>query len=252
MLDPSTPPGKLMSALRQHLKQRGLSYRDVASQLRVSENTIKRYFSGRGVTIDVLQRLAEVVELDLLSLVQQAQDHVGVRRGLNAAQLAALSERGPATMVYMLISSGWTVSQLVREFDLADQIDAVLHKLEGLGLIHRLPGRGLRLLVKPEFEGGGGYGQLLELARDRAQQVLRETDLRREECEWAICPVRLSAESIAEMRRLIERFQSELRALERRDLSRSTDYTQWYSALVVARPISRKSFQPQSVECADA
>jgi len=251
MLDPSTPPGKLMGALKQHLKQKGLSYRDAASRLRVSENTIKRYFSGRGVTIDVLERLAEVVDLDLLSLVLQAQDHVGVRNGLSRAQLAALSEPGPTTTVYMLINIGWTVSQLVREFDLADQIDDILRELEGWGLIRRLPGRGLQLLVKPELEGGG-YGQLSELAMDRAQQALREADLHNEECEWAICPVRLSAESIVELRRLIDRFQNELRALERRDLSRSTDHTRWYSALIVARPMSRKSYQHQSARCSQA
>src|SRR5579862_4173423 len=75
VLDNSTPAGRLLVALKQQLRVKGLHYRDVATRLKISERTVKRYFSGKGLTIDILQRLADVVGLDMMSLVILAQQH---------------------------------------------------------------------------------------------------------------------------------------------------------------------------------
>ena len=89
-MDSSTSTGKLLLTLKQQLRVKGLHYRDVAGRLKVSEGTVKRYFSGKGVGIDTLEKLAKIVDLDLLSLATLAQQH-NIEGGLNLAQQAAVA-----------------------------------------------------------------------------------------------------------------------------------------------------------------
>jgi hypothetical protein len=46
------------------------------ARLKVSEGTVKRYFSGKGVSVNVIDKLAEIVDLDLLSLAALAQEKI--------------------------------------------------------------------------------------------------------------------------------------------------------------------------------
>src|SRR5262249_35620568 len=59
---------KMITVLRRTLKSRSLRYREVAERLGMSESSIKRHLTGQGVTLNGLERLAAVVDLDLLSL----------------------------------------------------------------------------------------------------------------------------------------------------------------------------------------
>jgi len=238
-MDASSATGKLISALKVQLKAKHLSYREVAAHLRVSEATVKRYFGGKGVTIEVLQRLAEIVDLDLLSLAIVAQDQSTVERGMSPSQLAVIKRRGPLGALFFQLLAGWTVEQIVREFSLGSQIDGYLAKLESLGMIRRLSKRGVKVLVRPSL-GDRAYGEMSDLALERAHQFLRELNLREDKCDFQFDPIRLSAASAAELRKILRHFESEIRELSRRDLVLSPEETQWYRVLVVAKLTSRK------------
>ena len=150
-MDVSTATGKLIAALKLKLKAKHLSYREVAAHLRVSEATVKRYFVGKGVTIEVLQRLAEIVDLDLLSLAIVAEDQSVVHRGMSPSQLAVIKRRGPLRLLFFQLLAGWTVEQISREFNLGSQMDGYPTKLENLGMIRRLSERGVKVLVRPSL-----------------------------------------------------------------------------------------------------
>jgi transcriptional regulator with XRE-family HTH domain len=126
--DISTPTGKLLLVLKRQLRVRGLHYRDVAGRLRISERTVKRHLSGRGLTIEVLQRLADIVELDLLSLVVLAQQHTGSLPNMTKQQQIALEGDTLARAVFYCLNLGMQPAQIAREFDLAARIEGVLKK----------------------------------------------------------------------------------------------------------------------------
>lgn len=227
-----------MLALKQQLKAKRVTYRDVAAQLRISEATVKRYFSGKAVTVDVLHRMAEIVGLDLFSLVIVAQDHSAVQHGFNTAQLTALGPPGPLRMMFFLMSSGWTATQIAREFDLNSQIDGYLAKLEALGLIRRLSRRGVKLLVKPAL-GETACGQTAELAVEAAEEFLRDLNLRDNECDFRFDVVRLSQAAALELRRMAQHFEAEVLELSRRNLDLAPQETQWYRVFVATNPVGR-------------
>jgi transcriptional regulator with XRE-family HTH domain len=238
-MDASTATGKLIVALKLQLKAKHLSYRAVATQLKVSEATVKRYFSGKGVTIEVLQRLAEIVDLDLLSLAIVAQDQSVVQHGMSPAQLAVIKRKGPLGAVFFQLLAGWTVEQIVREFNIGSQIDGYLTKLEDLGMIRRLSKRGVKVLVKPSL-GERAYGEMSDLAAERAQQFLRELNLREDKNDFHFDAIRLSQASVLELQKIMRHFENEIRELSRRDLVLRPEETQWYRVFVVAKILARK------------
>ena len=138
-----------------------------------------------------------------------------------------------------MLNGGWTPSQVAREFDLEDQIDSILARLEGWGLIRRLSGGAVQVLVKPDMEGPA-YGQMKEFAIEAAQRFLRDLDLRELQLEWIFYPLLLSPPSVSELEQLIRRFQADLRVLAKREVGRNSTETQWYSLFLGARPIPRK------------
>jgi transcriptional regulator with XRE-family HTH domain len=59
----------VLETLNRLRAARGLSYRDIATRLDVSELTVKRYFTGRRLTLDRLERLCGILEIELFDLI---------------------------------------------------------------------------------------------------------------------------------------------------------------------------------------
>src|SRR5262249_48113401 len=62
----------VFDGLRMHLKARGMTYADVAKALKGSEPTVKRIFPTRNCSLDRLDAMCELVEVDLAELARGA------------------------------------------------------------------------------------------------------------------------------------------------------------------------------------
>jgi transcriptional regulator with XRE-family HTH domain len=239
-MDMSSSAGKLLLTLKEQLRSKGLHYHDVAVRLKVSEGTIKRYFSGRGVDINVLDRLAQIVGLDLLSLAALAQQQNTTEPGLTKAQKAALKRSKPSIVVLYYLSIGFTPAQLIQEFDLGEQMEAILSNLEEWGLIRRLSSKNVRVLVK--LKSGKFDDETKEGRVKMVRRFLSEINLRDEECEWAYYYARLSRASAVRLTDLMRRLQSDVNALTKSEIGLPPGETQWYRLFVGAEQASRKNF----------
>jgi transcriptional regulator with XRE-family HTH domain len=237
-MDSSTSTGKLLNTLKQQLRARGLHYRDVAAHLKVSEGTIKRYFSGKGVDIETLEKLAAIADLDLLSLARLAHEH-SIEGGLNRAQQAALAKSQLTLAIIHGLGIGFSPAQLAAEFNVSEQMDAILARLESLGLIRRLGPNSVRVLTKPKF-GGEVDGPIREYKVRNTREFLAQMDLHDEGCAWAFYAARLSPASAVRMRELIYRFASDVEALTKADIGLPKYETQWFRLFIGAQPISRQ------------
>lgn len=244
-MDESTPEGKIMTILKQELKVRGFQYRDIASRLKVSQGTIKRYFTGKGVSLTVLRKLADIADLDLLSLATLAEQRRADERKFSKSQQAALGKDQFMSAVFFLLWHGWTPAQISKEFEITDSLDAALGKLESLGLIRRLV-RGVKILATPSLDQRGG-GELADLTRAFARRFLSELDLSdNAKCEWTIYAARLSRSSVAQLHNMITKFFEDTCALTMSDAALPRGVVQWYRIFVCAEPVDRKSILQQS------
>jgi transcriptional regulator with XRE-family HTH domain len=236
----TTPCDKLIATLRQRLKAQGHHYRDVAVRLGVSEGTVKRYLSGKAVTIDTLQQLAEIVGLDLLSLASLAQQDSTPLPELTKAQQAVLGKNPLLRLTYFLLFAGWSVAQIAREFELPlPRVEAALVRLQTLGVIRRISTHGIRMLARPNYQKRR-EGEFAGLNMNSGAQFLRAVDLRDPDCEWASSAARLSPASVTRLRTMIRGFYKEFMALGSSDLELPPDQVQWYQLFVGAQPVDRK------------
>jgi transcriptional regulator with XRE-family HTH domain len=244
-MDESTPEGKIMVVLKQELRAKGFQYREIASRLKVSQGTIKRYFTGKGVSLAVLRRLAEIADLDLLTLATLAEQQRVEERKFTKPQQAALGKDQFMSAIYFLLWHGWTPAQISKEFEVTDTLDSALAKLESLGLVRKLS-QGVKILATPSFDQRGG-GQLADLTRDFARRFLSEIDLSNQAmCEWTIYAARLSRSSVARLHNMINKFFEDTRALTVSDTTLPRDVVQWYRVFVGAEPVDRKTILRQS------
>jgi DNA-binding Xre family transcriptional regulator len=62
----------VFDSIRAHLKARGMTYRDLASALELSESSVKRIISSNDCTLERLEEICRCLQLDLSDLLNSA------------------------------------------------------------------------------------------------------------------------------------------------------------------------------------
>jgi transcriptional regulator with XRE-family HTH domain len=231
----------IIDALKQELKARKVRYQDLARHLQVSEGTIKRYLKGRGLTVEILDSLAEVVDLTLVSLVSRVD-----QRNIGRSEITKSQERELGRMssivgvVFFLLLQKWTPTRIAEEFDLNSlSISTALTQLEKIGVIRVAPSGRVVLLVNGSMEAvkGGSLGKnLIEQARAFVEQA----DMSRETVLWHYTIARLSTSSQILAKKLIRQFVSDLIKLSERDVELPSSEIQWFRLFTGLQPITAK------------
>jgi len=246
-MDASTDVGKIIIALKQALKAKGLSNRDVAARLKVSDTTVKRYLRGQGISLSVLQRLAELVDLDLLSLVALARQQSAPRVRMTTTQEEALGKSAILRAVFFHLRSGKSPSRIGAELGLTPQkLDMQMAKLQSLRLIRRVAQDVIDILADPFFEfDAKDQGALTNIARDLARHFLSEIDLRNERSEWFYTAIPMSEASAKQTREMIKRLILEVRKLARNDATLPSREAPLHEFFIAAQPTTRETFLRQ-------
>ena len=139
----------LVEALKRVLKERGLTYADVATALGISHASVRRTFAQRSFTLARIDEICELVGINFLELARLADAaQPAMPDMLTDAQEQALVDEPLALFCFHLALGGWTVDRIEADYGI-DQTMLVpaLLKLERIGLIQLLPGNVIRLLT---------------------------------------------------------------------------------------------------------
>ena len=209
--------GQLVAALRRALKARGVTYRQLAGALGVSEPTVKRLFAGRAVTLARLESVCELAGIDFYELARAARCEAALPRELTLEQEEALARDARLLTVFHLLLNEWTAPEILADYALTGaELVRLLLRLERLGLIELAPGNRVRLRCDRHVD----WRRDGPVRRAYAERVLREflppgnadtlADLRFEVRE-------LSATSLAVIRRRLDRLAAEFNELAELD-----------------------------------
>src|SRR4051794_10965022 len=116
---PSAIP-KILAVLKTVYRQKGLRYSDIAKSLALSEVTVKRYMRGRSLTVEMLEKLCAVANLnifELLEAVRRSQEKVVA---LSYEQEEALAAEPFLSVIFYLLHRQWGVTELSAEFSLPE------------------------------------------------------------------------------------------------------------------------------------
>src|SRR5579862_8349227 len=103
----------LTSVLKRLFQARGLKYREVAESVGVSEITIKRWMSGRGLTIEQLELLAGIVGIGIVELTELAVADYDTRLPqITREQEEGLARDSLLSMIFSLLLIGWSAVEI--------------------------------------------------------------------------------------------------------------------------------------------
>jgi len=207
-----------------------MRYADVAVLMGVSEKSIKRYMTGRGVTLPLLERLCAIVGMSLGELSTLAG--VGGERELpwtTDAQEAVLAAEPKLAIVLALLMSGWNAARIQHEglTSLSD-MNGILVRLDRLGVITLYPGNRTipRVRIRPMDSVSEPYRRVISKAGARVLAQLDPFDPR---ALWRLNYARLGPASVARVAKRLEAFIAEVSELSRQDMDLLGDEVKWYA-----------------------
>jgi len=225
----------VVGALKQALKGRGMTYRDVARGLGLSEASVKRLFSRKDFTLERLERVCALLELSLNDLLRLAEAGQATISELTDAQERELMADRKLLLMSILVVNGWTYEQILGHYTLSEQeVIGYLVRLDRLKLIDLLPRNRIRLRISRNFtwRKGGAIEQYFE------QQVAGEFLRHRFEGQNALRRFVfgvLSKRSMTLLRRRLEQVVREFNDLHREDLQLPPGARRGTSLLLAAR-----------------
>jgi transcriptional regulator with XRE-family HTH domain len=142
----------LVHALKSELKAAGITYADLARQLKLAESSIKRIFAKGDMPLSRIDEVLRVLKMDFAELARKVADAQPLRHELTAAQeVAVIADRKLLLMAICCLSQ-WTFEQITSTYTLSDaECVRLLVQLDRIGIIELRPLNRYRLQVAKGF-----------------------------------------------------------------------------------------------------
>jgi DNA-binding Xre family transcriptional regulator len=142
----------LMLALKKALKAQGMTYRDVAAALELSEASVKRLFSEKTLTLHRLEAICRMMDLTITDLVMLAELDDPRISELTEEQEQELVSDARLLLVALLAVNHWTFEEITANYRFTEpELIHYLARLDRLRLIQLLPKNRIKLSVAPNF-----------------------------------------------------------------------------------------------------
>jgi transcriptional regulator with XRE-family HTH domain len=142
----------LVHAIRAELRQRGITYRELAARLGVSEPTIKRDLGRGGFSLQRLDSICELLGLSLEDLIRNERSALTPVTELSQKQESALVADPKLLLTTYLILNNWRFSEIMSTFKVDEnELVSLLLKLDTLKIIEYRPPDRIRKLTARNF-----------------------------------------------------------------------------------------------------
>jgi transcriptional regulator with XRE-family HTH domain len=148
-----TEADQLISTLKKQLKSQGMTYRDVARALKLSEPSVKRLFASGRFTVERLVQVSILLGFTLAELSKEA-----LASQMRLSTLTEKQERevvsDPKLLVIAVCAlNHWTMDEIVELYKVSvPECIKYLLQLDKLRIIDLLPGNRIRLNVARDFD----------------------------------------------------------------------------------------------------
>jgi transcriptional regulator with XRE-family HTH domain len=144
---------QLLTTLKRQLKARGMTYRDLAGELDLSEASVKRLFASGSFTLERLLQISHLLGFTLAELSQEAAASSQRLHTLSEAQERELVSDDRLLLVAVCVLNQWSLADILSVYRLSEaEAIRCLVRLDRLRLIELLPGNRVRLNVARDFD----------------------------------------------------------------------------------------------------
>ena len=142
----------LIDTLKQTLKIHQLTYADVARELGMSEANVKRMFSSRRFTLDRLEEVCQLMQLELSDLFQMYDESRQRITELTLMQEEALVRDAKLLFVAVCVRNRLGFDEIVNHYNItSSECIRALAKLDKLKIIDLLPNNRIKLRIDEGF-----------------------------------------------------------------------------------------------------
>ena len=142
---------QIIDVLKRHLKSRGLTYRDLAKKLALSEASVKRVFAEETFTLQRLEKICDAIGMTMSELVKTTASSAETKSQFLSIEQEELLASDPKLLAcFYLLLNGHGSGGVIERLDLNERtLRSLLVKLEAVRLIELLPKLKARLRVGP-------------------------------------------------------------------------------------------------------
>lgn len=229
--------------LKQLLRQQQLTYKDVAAFLQMSEANVKRIFSTNSFTLEKLEQICDMLNMNLSDLFIITQKKAEQLSQLTAEQEMELLSDPKLLLAAVCVRDGWTFDELVSHYDI-DQYECIrlLARLDKLKVIDLLPNNHYKLLIAQDFRWipGGPLEKFME------QEVMVKFMAPKQDEKWNFrfyLRGRYSQTSIDIIERKLNQLTKEAADLNNEDADLPLSQRQHMGLLMAMRPWEPSLFE---------
>ena len=225
----------VVQSIRAVLRQRGMTYRELADVLGVSEPTIKRDFSRGDFSLSRLDRICAALDVQFGDLVHGAGTQTVALTQLSEKQERALVRDPRLLVVTYLLVNDWKLAEVTSVFTLDEnQLVSVLLRLDALKIVAYRPPNRIKKLTARNFSWRKD-GPVHEFFLTRVAPEFLRGRFDEPTDELHFIGGTLSAASLARMKLSIAQLVQEFEELARRDSRLPLDVRDGCSALLALR-----------------
>ncbi len=207
----------LVATLKACLKAHGITYAQVAVELGLSEASVKRLFSAHSFSVDRLDKVCQLMAMEISDLVQQMNERQQRIQRLSEAQEQQIAEDLVLLLVTVCVLNRWTLNDIMNTYQLSEP-DCIrkLVQLDKLHIIELLPANRIKLLIAPNF-AWRERGPIQRFFRERIGQEYFRTSFKGDDEHLLVLNGMLSKSSNGEFQRRMQRLAQEFNELNNED-----------------------------------
>lgn len=142
----------IIETLKSTLKAHGKTYADIASALDLSEASVKRIFAENSFTLERLEQVCALLDLEISDLIQQMNEKQPLLQQLSQAQEQEIADDLQLLLVTICALNRWSLEDICGYYSI-EETDCIqkLARLDKLKIIELLPRNKIKLLIAPNF-----------------------------------------------------------------------------------------------------
>ena len=144
---------KIVERLKVELRSQGINYRQLAEKLELSESTIKHMFSTKNFSLKRLDKICELLGVELSDLVKKLESDEPKLKQLTIENEEKLISDTTLLMVAYCISNRWSLEEILSYYRISEpECIRCLAQLDKMKMIELLPGDKVRLIISNNFQ----------------------------------------------------------------------------------------------------
>lgn len=155
----------LIDTLKLELRKQRITYKQVSEILDLSETSVKRLFSEEAFSIKRLEKVCELLHLDISDLVHLMEKNIELTTELTLEQETELVSEVKLLLVALLLMNKLQFAEILAIYNISETEGIqLLARLDRMKFIELQPGNRVKLMISPNFKWipGGPIQQYFE------------------------------------------------------------------------------------------